>query len=80
MILVPKVQFCVLLNLYFKTTCSIRPMGGLKVEGPLFICKYITFNQVQETYFLNLKRKHMKSVSPFVTQLSCLCATQCTWT
>ncbi len=30
-----------LLNLYFKTTCNIRPhfhgaMGGLKIEGPLY--------------------------------------------
>ncbi len=35
----PKVPFCVLNNLYFKTTCNIRahfvgPMGGLKIEGP----------------------------------------------
>ncbi len=35
------VQFCVLLNLYFKTTCNIRlhfhgPMDGLKIEGPVY--------------------------------------------
>ena len=34
-------QLCVLLNLHFKTTCSIRPhfhgrIGGLKIEGPLY--------------------------------------------
>ncbi len=37
-----KVQFCVLLNLYFKTTCNIRPhlhgpMSGIKIEGPLYM-------------------------------------------
>ena len=36
----PKGQFYVLNDLYFKTTCNIRPrflgpMGGLKIEGPL---------------------------------------------
>ncbi len=30
-------------DLYFKTTCNIRPhflgpMGGLKIEGPLYVC------------------------------------------
>ncbi len=37
----PKGQFSVLNDLYFKTTCNIRPhligpMGGLKIEGPLY--------------------------------------------
>ena len=36
----PKVPLCVL-NLYFKTTCNIRPhflgpIGGLKIEGLLY--------------------------------------------
>ncbi len=36
----PKGQYSVLNDLYFKTTCNIRPhflrpMGGLKIEGPL---------------------------------------------
>ncbi len=36
----PKGQLSVLNDLYFKTTCNIRPyflgpMGGLKIEGPL---------------------------------------------
>ena len=34
------VQFSVLNDLYFKTTCNIRhflgPVGGLKIEGPLY--------------------------------------------
>ncbi len=39
--LVPKGQFSVLNDLYFKTTCNIRPhflglVGGLKIEGPLY--------------------------------------------
>ena len=37
----PKVPFCVLEDLYFKTTCNIwphflRPMGSLKIEVPLY--------------------------------------------
>ncbi len=37
----PKVPFCVLNDLYFETTCNIRPhflgpMGGLKIEGLLY--------------------------------------------
>ncbi len=48
-ILAPKVQFWVLLNLYFKTTCSIRPqfhgpMGGFKIEGPLYVYISVNFN------------------------------------
>ncbi len=40
--LVPKGKFSVLNDLYFKTTCNIRPhflgpMGGLKIEGPLYM-------------------------------------------
>ncbi len=40
----PKVPLCVLNDLYFKTTCNIRPhflgpMGGLKIEGLLY--KYL---------------------------------------
>ncbi len=36
-----KVQFCVPLNLSYRTTCTIRPhlhgpIGGLKIEGPLY--------------------------------------------
>ncbi len=43
--LVPKGNF-LLNDLYFKTTCNVRPyflgpMGGLKIEGPLYISKYI---------------------------------------
>ncbi len=38
----PNGQYCVLNDLYFKTTCNIRPhflrpMGGHKIEGPLYI-------------------------------------------
>ncbi len=38
---VPKSNFCVKCPLFFKTTCNIRqhflgPMGGLKIEGPLY--------------------------------------------
>ncbi len=44
----PKVPFCVLSNLYFKTTCNTRPhfhgtMHGLKIEGPLY---YILMSDV----------------------------------
>ncbi len=40
--LVPKGKISVLNNLYFKTTCNIRPhflgpIGGLKIEGPLYV-------------------------------------------
>ncbi len=42
LIIRPKGQFSVLNDLYFKTTCNIRPhvlgpMGGLKIEGPLYM-------------------------------------------
>ena len=38
----PKVRFCVLLNLYFKTNFNIGPhfhgpVGGLKIEGLLYM-------------------------------------------
>ncbi len=41
----PKMPLCVLNNLYFKTTCNIRPnflgpIGGLKIAGPLYIIIY----------------------------------------
>ena len=47
----PKGQVVVLNDLYFKTTCNVRPqfigpMGGPKIEGPLyivcsFLCSYL---------------------------------------
>ncbi len=43
----PKGQLLVLSNLYFKTTCNIRPhflcpMAGLKIEGPLYLQTVLT--------------------------------------
>ena len=37
------IVFSVLNDLHFKTTCNVRPhfigpMGGLKIEGPLYQC------------------------------------------
>ncbi len=44
-------RFSVLLNIYFKTTCSIRPhvyglMGGVKIKGPLYCYNAITVNSL----------------------------------
>ncbi len=53
--LVPKGNF-LLNDIYFKTTCNIRPhflglMGGLKIEGPLYIA-FQTLSQVNKTYMV----------------------------
>ncbi len=46
----PKVPLCVLNDLYFNTNCSIRPhflgpMGGLKIEGLLYLKKQLLIEQ-----------------------------------
>ncbi len=68
----PKVQFRVLLNLYFKTTCNIRPhfhgpMGGLKIEGPLYTSLWPWYwpwvhNDLQRLAWGKKIRLHSKAV------------------
>ncbi len=57
---VPKGQFSVLNDLYFKTICNIRPqflgpMGGLKMEGPLYLQR-IDMEVAKLWYLLQSKR------------------------
>ncbi len=64
--LVPKGNM-LLNDLYFKTTCNIRPhflrpMGGLKIEGPLYMC---TCNLYQ-IWMLKYTRIKSKCVSEYI--------------
>ncbi len=47
-------------DLYFKTTCNIRPyffgpMGGLKIEGPLYLCCDFVVRNIVYVFRMGLK-------------------------
>ncbi len=65
-------------DLYFKTTCHIRPhllgpMGGLKIEGPMYrdVTKYVWLQKFPEKkYYMKSQKDSQTTTVCIVTEIS----------